>query len=143
MVSATTISVSGLRAAALSVEASASNVANARTAGRISDAKLGPGPSGQASIEPPATGYRPVRVSQQSVEPAGVRATLEHVDPPQVAAYDPTNPMADDQGMVALPRVAIENEVVNLIQAKRAYEANLKVIATEDKMTGSLLDTIR
>ena len=74
---------------------------------------------------------------------SGVRATLEQADPPQELAYDPTNPLADEKGMVALPRISVDNEVVNLIQAKRAYEANLRVIATEDKMTGSLLDTIR
>lgn len=142
MVSATTISLSGLRAASLSAEASASNIANARTAGRISDAKLEAGPTTSQSDQT-LTGYRPVHVRQDAVEPAGVRATLQAIDPPQVAAYDPTNPLADEQGMVAMPRVEIENEVVNLIQARRAYEANLKVVAAEDKMTGSLLDTIR
>ena len=146
MISATRVSVTGMQAASRAVEASAANIANMRTAGRTADAKVEPGPVRDARAEaaqPPATGYRPVRVRQESVEQGGVRATLERVDPPQELAYEPTNPMADEKGMVALPRVSVENEVVNLIQAKRAYEANLRVIATEDKMAGSLLDTIR
>jgi flagellar basal-body rod protein FlgC len=144
MISATRTALTGMNAASMAVEASASNLANIRTAGRTADAKIEPGPvTPTRETAPPATGYRPVRVHQESVESGGVRARFEHVDPPQEVAYEPTNPMADEKGMVALPRVSVENEVISMAQATRAYEANLRVIATEDKMAGSLIDTIR
>jgi flagellar hook protein FlgE len=38
--------------------------------------------------------------------------------------------------------VDIAKELVNIILVKRGYQANLKVISTEDKMTGDLLDIV-
>jgi len=134
--------MSGLEASARTVEASASNVANVRTATRISEARLEPGTATRQSDSTHGS-YRPVRVRQDALRHGGVRATLQEIDPPHAAAYEPTNPLANDSGLVALPRVEIEAEFVNLIHAKRAYEANLKAIQAEDQMTGSLLDTIR
>lgn len=142
MISTIRTSISGLEASARTVEATASNVANVRTATRISEAKLEPGFATRQSDSPDGS-YRPVRVRQEALQNGGVRATLEEIDPPHAAAYEPANPLADDAGLVALPRVEIEAEFVNMIQAKRAYEANLKVIQSEDQMMGSLLDTIR
>jgi flagellar basal-body rod protein FlgC len=136
-------SLSGLEVSARTVEASASNVANVRTAGRIAEAN---GDSGSATGQVPASvdgGYRPVRVHQEAVRHGGARATLADIDPPHAAAYDPANPLANEAGLVALPRVEVDTELVNMIRARRAYEANLEVLRTGDRTTGSLLDTIR
>lgn len=47
--------------------------------------------------------------------------------------YDPGNPEADKDGYVSMPNVDIVTEMVNMISATRAYEANVTSInATKD-----------
>ena len=41
-----------------------------------------------------------------------------------------------------LPNVSLEQEMVNQIQALRMFEANVKVIQTQDRMLGALLDIV-
>lgn len=48
--------------------------------------------------------------------------------------YNPSHPHADAQGMVTLPNVKMAQEMVDLIAASRAYEANLSVIQTSRQM---------
>ena len=138
MLGAINTSLSGLDAAAKRVEASASNVANARNTIRIEDARTEAGGAGRDRTAPPV--YEPVRVYQSSDGGGGKRAEFVSVEPPHVKAYDPGNRLADDDGMVARPNVDYVQEVVNLNQAEHAYKANLKVIATENAMIGALLN---
>jgi flagellar basal-body rod protein FlgC len=42
--------------------------------------------------------------------------------------YDPANPAADEKGYVALPNVNVVEEMVNMISASRAYQANAEVM---------------
>jgi flagellar basal-body rod protein FlgC len=42
--------------------------------------------------------------------------------------YSPGHPDADASGYVTMPNVQLPIEMVNLITANRAYEANLKVL---------------
>lgn len=42
--------------------------------------------------------------------------------------FEPSHPDADDQGYVALPNVNPSEEVVNMLSAARAYQANLAAI---------------
>ena len=47
--------------------------------------------------------------------------------------YDPNHPDADEQGYVELPNVNVITEMVDMISASRAYEANVTAIkATKD-----------
>ena len=46
---------------------------------------------------------------------------------PGERVYNPQHPDADAQGMVAMPNVKLAFEMVDLISASRAYEANLAV----------------
>jgi len=53
--------------------------------------------------------------------------------------YDPKHPDADEAGYVSLPNVNISEEMVDLISASRAYEANVAVIkATKSMLNKSL-----
>ncbi len=59
----------------------------------------------------------------QGVQVAGITA-----DPtPGQRVYDPQHPDADAQGVVTMPNVNLAYEMVDLITATRAYEANLAV----------------
>ncbi|HVP06737.1 MAG TPA: flagellar basal body rod protein FlgC [Candidatus Acidoferrum sp.] len=66
----------------------------------------------------------------------------EVVDPASSAklVYDPGNPNADEQGYVKMPDVEIINEMVDMMIASRAYEANTTAIASAKKMAGDALD---
>ncbi|MBW4048563.1 MAG: flagellar basal body rod protein FlgC [Proteobacteria bacterium] len=44
--------------------------------------------------------------------------------------YDPGNPLADKQGNVAYPNVNPVDEMVNMISASRAYQADVNVMNT-------------
>jgi flagellar basal-body rod protein FlgC len=41
--------------------------------------------------------------------------------------YDPSHPDADDKGYVRYPNVRMEEEMIRLLEARRAYEANATV----------------
>ena len=62
------------------------------------------------------------------------------ISPPSILVYDPNNPGADSEGLVALPNVSLEEEFVVQLQAKTAYKANLAVLKTQEEVLGSLLD---
>lgn len=42
--------------------------------------------------------------------------------------YDPTNPLANEQGYVKYPDIDMSTQMTSLIMAQRAYQANLSVI---------------
>lgn len=42
--------------------------------------------------------------------------------------YDPSHPDADPEGFVAMPNVDTPEEMVNMLSASRAYQANLSAI---------------
>jgi flagellar basal-body rod protein FlgC len=47
---------------------------------------------------------------------------------PFARRYDPTHPDADGEGFVAMPNVDTPEEMVNMLSASRAYQANLTAI---------------
>ena len=48
--------------------------------------------------------------------------------------YDPGSPDADEHGMVAMPNVNIHEEMADMINASRAFEANLAVVKNARQM---------
>jgi flagellar basal-body rod protein FlgC len=132
------ISGSGLSAERLRMDITAENLANAQTTrgadgqpyrrkevvlqqaagfeGALRAASVGPG--GQAGS--PARGVE-------------VAAIAEDAAPPRMV-YDPGHPDADPQGYVAMPNVDPVTEMVDLISASRAYEANVTAMQTAKSM---------
>lgn len=59
----------------------------------------------------------------------GVKATSIKTDKsPYKRIYDPGHPDADKDGYVLMPNVDVVTEMVNMISATRAYEANVTVL---------------
>lgn len=54
--------------------------------------------------------------------------------------YDPQNPDAGSDGMVQMPNVNLAFEMVDLMTASRAYEANLSVVKNAKQMAMKTLD---
>jgi len=57
--------------------------------------------------------------------------------------YDPGHPDADERGIVKYPNVDVITEMVELLSAGRAYEANLTVLSTTKSMALKTLDLLR
>jgi len=54
--------------------------------------------------------------------------------------YDPSHPDADARGMVKYPNINPVEEMANLMEAARAYEANLTVLDTTKQMVIKALE---
>ena len=54
--------------------------------------------------------------------------------------HDPSHPDADADGYVQMPDIEIMTEMVDMMSAARAYEANTVAISTAKKMARSALD---
>ena len=58
---------------------------------------------------------------------------------PYKTIYDPSNPEADADGFVTLPNINIVEEMVNMVSASRAYEANVTTAETTKGMISAAL----
>ncbi len=54
--------------------------------------------------------------------------------------YDPAHPDANEKGYVSLPNVNLMKEMVDMLSATRAYEANTTAINTVKRMAESAID---
>lgn len=54
--------------------------------------------------------------------------------------YEPNSPHADENGYVAYPNINLMEEMANMIQATRAYEANVSAIQASKDMAMSALE---
>jgi flagellar basal-body rod protein FlgC len=57
--------------------------------------------------------------------------------------YDPTHPDADANGQVAMPNVNVVEEMVDMVSASRAYEANVTAAQAAKSMAMKTLDLLR
>lgn len=56
------------------------------------------------------------------------------------SVYDPEHPDADEQGIVQYPDVNVVTEMLELISASRAYEANVTIMDTTKKLARRALE---
>ena len=59
---------------------------------------------------------------------------------PGLLRYDPGHPDADEYGYVHMPNVNIVEEMVNMISASRAYEANITAMSVARTITQRTLE---
>ena len=81
------------------------------------------------------------RLQSGSIKVSTVRHE-EIVDPESSfrLVHDPTHPNADGEGFVKMPDVDVVHEMVDMMAASRAYEANTSVIAAAKKMANDALE---
>ncbi len=68
---------------------------------------------------------------------------MKEVEAPKSAyklIHDPSHPDADEQGYVRMPDIEVVNEMVDMMAAARAYEANTVAISTAKQMAKDSLD---
>lgn len=128
---ALSIAASGMAAAALRLQVSAGNIANALSFGPLPTAKNSQG-------FPPA--YIPLRVDQTDVAFGGTAATVGTILPSYVPVYDPTAPYADNSGMAAAPNVDLGSQLIEQMLARYTFAANAKIASADARMMGTLFD---
>ncbi len=122
------VSTSALTAQRMRLDTISSNIANINTTS---------GPNGQP--------YRRLAAIFQSQQTdsggVGVQVSkiVEDQTTPLKARFEPSNPSADGKGFVYYPNVDLSTEMVNAIEATRAYEANITAIETTKSMMNASL----
>lgn len=156
--SAIDISASGLTAQRANMNATASNIANAETT-RTEEG--GPYKRQQIILK---SGTKTEFINLLSEEILRIRRTKEghfnndltveesknifkgveidqfFEDPDVRLVYDPSHPDADADGFVAFPNINLVTEMVNMITATRAYEANVTAMNASKNMMMSALE---
>ena len=132
------ISASGLIAERTRMDVTSQNLANAQSSGyRRQDVVLRESGGGFANVLGQAIGAS--GDSRRGVEVAEV--TTDQAE--QRRVYDPGHPDADAQGYVSMPNVDTVSEMVDLISASRAYEANVTAMQASKQMFSKTLEILR
>ncbi len=63
--------------------------------------------------------------AEEGLEGVRVSGIVEEEKPP-IIVYDPAHPDADGEGYVKMPNINVLEEMVNMMMALRAYEANVR-----------------
>lgn len=136
------IAATGLTAQRLRLDVIANNIANVNT----TRTPQGGPYRRQQLVFMPRGGYRfIIPLLPQEIPPEmigkGVRVVALREDPsPLRMEYDPDHPDANAEGYVAYPNVNIVTEMVDMISATRAYEANVAVIQSAKSMATKALE---
>jgi flagellar basal-body rod protein FlgC len=62
---------------------------------------------------------------------------------PDKLVFDPSHPDADPRGYVHMPNIEVVKEMVDMMAASRAYEANVTAIQEARQMNSSALNLLR
>ena len=127
------ISASGLSAQRQRLDVIANNIANANTTRT---------PQGGAyKREQVVFSARMESLGVGAAQPAGVEVPSVVTDPtPSRPVYDPGHPDSDARGYVQMPNVNIVQEMVDMVSATRAYEANVTAMSAAKTMALKALD---
>lgn len=132
-ISALSIATSGMRVAEARLDAAASNIANAQTAGSIDTGK-GPAP------------YQPIDVVSKDIgsggAPSGVSYSYQPRTSPPRPVSSPDDPKADQSGMVGLPDVDLGEEMISAMMAKCDFAANARMAKVAGDMEKSAIDIL-
>jgi flagellar basal-body rod protein FlgC len=146
------IATSGMSVQRLRMETVATNIANAETtrteAGGPYRRRVVRQEEAVREGAPPAYPPLPSIDTQSSAVPAdptdslgGVRAVAIEEDPSEgPLVYDPGHPDANATGYVRYPNVRVTDEMVDLMEARRVYEANASVFQAAKQLLRRALD---
>ncbi len=135
------VSASGLTAEKLRMDVISRNIANVNTT-RTAD-----GTPYRRQVVVFQEGDKQMPFSQylsdasKSLIGSGVKVTgITEDKTPFKSVYDPGHPDADEKGYVKMPNVDVMTEMVNMISASRAYEANVTAINSAKSMAMKALE---
>lgn len=138
------ISATGMSAQRIRMDVLAENAANVNTT-RTEDGT----PYRRKNVvfqEKPANSFSTILNSATGNRNAyigsGVKVTeiVEDTKTPMKMVYDPAHPDADENGYVTMPNVNVVTEMTDLIDATRAYEANVTAFNATKSMALKALE---
>lgn len=133
------VSGSGLTAQRLMMDAISNNIANVNTTrtpeGGPYRRQLAIFAAQKPKFVIPGMGQESSEVGQG----VNVLGVVKDQSPPRLV-YNPEHPDANAQGYVAMPNVNIVTEMVDMIAASRAYEANVTAINSAKTMAAKALE---
>jgi len=134
--SALSVGASGMAAQRARAELLVENLANAETT-RTAD-------GGPYRRKEPVFQSVLLGTTQDGAPVTGVAvAGIQSSDDPFITKYDPTHPDADPSGIVKYPNVNPVDEMVNLTEASRSFDANIAVVRAVRTMELSAQDLLR
>lgn len=137
ILSTTDIAASGLSAERMRMEVAANNIANAHS---TRTAEGGPYRRQQVQFSSAMEAAIGSDASQINSSLRGVKVEAVVDDPtPGQRVYNPGHPDADADGYVLMPNVQMPMEMVDLMTASRAYDANLKSLTLFKEMAEQAL----
>jgi flagellar basal-body rod protein FlgC len=134
------ISASGLSSERMRAEVIASNLANASS---TRSSRGGPYRRLLTVLSANEERWQPGRSVHGRARFAGVGVSVLGIvedSSPLPMRYDPSHPDADAEGYVTMPNVDPAMEMVDLITASRAYEANVTALNAAKQMAMKALD---
>jgi flagellar basal-body rod protein FlgC len=135
LISGIDVTAGALNAQKIRLDIVAQNIANAETT-RTPDG--GPYQRQVVSFETELVKQMPGQ-GGQALQTVKVGAITSDPTPGQ-QVYNPQHPDAGADGMVTMPNVNLAYEMVDLITASRAYEANLSVVKNARQMAEKALE---
>jgi flagellar basal-body rod protein FlgC len=134
--SALRISSSGLTAERMRMDVIADNISNSETT-RTPEG----GPYIRKVVSFEENVNKALKDNKYEDDYKGVKvSSITKDNSPLKKVYDPSNPDADSEGNVTMPNVDILNEMVDLISASRAFEANVTAMNAEKQMAMKALE---
>ncbi|MFD2670108.1 flagellar basal body rod protein FlgC [Marinicrinis sediminis] len=137
-------SASALTAQRLRMDIISSNIANATTTRgkKVGDTWL-PYQRKMVVMEPRQSQFAQMLNQEIQGEAPGNGVRVSRIiedQAPFKSVYDPSHPDADENGNVWLPNVDIAKEMVDMISATRAYEANVTALNASKSMIMKALE---
>ncbi len=136
------VSASGLSAERLAMDVIANNIANVNTTRTPEGGPfkrqllvLSQKPAEASGTAPDGT----PGPAQTGVQAEGIVSDTG----PDKMVYDPTHPDADATGYVHMPNIEVVKEMVDMMSASRAYEANVTAIQEARSMGASTLGLLK
>ena len=148
MFDALNVSATGLTAERLRMDVTAENLANAQTTRGADGQPYRRKEVVLAEVQSGGFGAQLAKAvgagSASGSQPGGVEvAGITQDQTPGKLVYDPGHPDADAKGYVRMPNVDTVAEMVDLISASRAYEANVTAMNAAKQMFSKTLDLLR
>jgi len=148
MFDALNVSATGLTAERLRMDVTAENLANAQTTRGADGQPYRRKEVVLAEVQSGGFGSQLAKAigagSTSGSQPGGVEvAGISQDQTPGKLVYDPGHPDADAKGYVRMPNVDTVAEMVDLISASRAYEANVTAMNSAKQMFSKTLDLLR
>ncbi|MEA2663662.1 MAG: flagellar basal-body rod protein FlgC [Candidatus Eremiobacteraeota bacterium] len=140
------VSATGLSAQRLTMDTIANNIANVNTT------RTAEGGPFKRQLVVFSQKNEPTKDAAGAVgdanDPARSRAGVDVVgivadQSPDRLVYDPTHPDADPQGYVHMPNIDVVKEMVDMMAASRAYEANVTAIQEARAMGTATLGLLK